>query len=242
MLDISVDRTRPACKAPQDDGAGDFPELAELESRRMRPRSMRGRTQRLRAAGRVRRAVVVPQLRAARRPAAASGAQKSRVGGANSVVQRSKEEKMKAALASIGIFADYACAPGADFLTHSDPSFTGSDAEAIQSIFDELGVAPGGCYRVVPTVLLEHDERRKLIHELNSRCGHELDYKVPLTGEELAQLVGAAIVEQLASVMPQGFDQIYLRRCSAHGKHIRFHVDEALWTLQVPLNEPEEYQ
>jgi len=155
---------------------------------------------------------------------------------------KSREMAMKASMASIGLFADYAGTPGAEYLDQSEPKLMGADPADVRSIFNQLGVAPGGCFKFISTVVLEHDERQILINELDSSCGNAVDFKLPLTGQQLAQLIGPAVVERLIEFLPHGFDQIYLRRCSAYGKSIRFHVDEALWTMQVPLNDPEDYQ
>jgi hypothetical protein len=164
-----------------------------------------------------------------------------RRGGANSIVQRSKEAAMKAAFANVGIFADYAGTPGAEFLEHSEPNLARVDTSAVQNIFDRLEIVPGGYFKTIPTVLLESSERIKLISELDGRCGSERDLKIPLSEEELGHLIGSKRVKHLANFLPR-VDQIYLRRCAEYGKYIRFHIDEALWTMQMPLNDPQDYR
>jgi len=149
---------------------------------------------------------------------------------------------MKAAFANIGVFTDDANRPGADFLARSDLSCASIDFKAVQSIFAQFGIAPGGCFTVIPTLVLESGERKKLITELDALCNGESDFKLPLTEDELGELIGSEHVQRLSSCLPAGCNQIYLRRCCAHGRYIGFHVDEAQWTLQVALNDPDEYE
>jgi len=81
-----------------------------------------------------------------------------------------------------------------------------------------------------------------LINELDAQCNGDADLKLPLTEDELGHLIGLHNTQRLGSLLPHGFNQIYLRRCAAHGKYVGFHLDQALWTLQIPLNHPHEYQ
>ena len=37
-------------------------------------------------------------------------------------------------------------------------------------------------------------------------------------------------------------NKIIIRRCSEHGKCIQFHTDHSLKTLQIPLNDEDEYK
>ena len=42
--------------------------------------------------------------------------------------------------------------------------------------------------------------------------------------------------------MENTYNKIVLRRCVEHGKCINFHTDQALKTMQVPLNGEDEYE
>lgn len=165
-----------------------------------------------------------------------------RVGGKPPSAMLSKEEKMKRALASIGVFDDYSGMPGIEYLCHGEANLTDANPEAVWNLFHQLGVPCGGDFRVVSATLLEPSRCMQLVKELDSRCGAEVDFKLSLTEDELAHMIGLVELQRLVSLMPHGFNQIYLRRCVAHGKCIRFHVDQAFWTMQIPLNDPDEYQ
>jgi hypothetical protein len=154
----------------------------------------------------------------------------------------SKEQKMKLAFANIGVFDDYFGMPGIEYLGQGEPTLTDVSPEAVWNVFHQLGVPCGGAFRVVSTTLLERSQCARLVEELDSRCGADVDFKLSLREDELAHMIGLVKLQWLASFLPRGFNRIYLRRCVAHGKCIRFHVDEALWTMQIPLNDPEEYQ
>jgi len=236
---------RPKRKEVQEFDGDDNVELTELENRRMFPASTRGMTQRLRGTSPIQ--IPWQSKRSVTQCAASLGTTSTTPRstmsiGAKGVVQKSKEAKMKAAFANIGVFADYAGTLGADFLEHGEPSCLAMDTEVVQAICAQFGIAPGGCFKMIPTVLLESDERKMLMRELDARCDGESDLKLALTEEELGHLIGPSHVARLVALLPHGVDQIYLRRCAAHGKFIRFHVDEAVWTLQVPLNDPDGYR
>ena len=50
-------------------------------------------------------------------------------------------------------------------------------------------------------------------------------------------------MKRAAAIFPERkWDEIKLRRCAAHGKHINFHTDFALETMQVPLVGDDSYR
>lgn len=63
------------------------------------------------------------------------------------------------------------------------------------------------------------------------------DLKLNLNDEDLSTLIGADVFEQLQSLFNDSYDEIVIRRCSAHGKFINFHTDVSLKTLQVAVND-----
>lgn len=68
------------------------------------------------------------------------------------------------------------------------------------------------------------------------------DLKIDLSAEQLAALTSPQFVARLRELLADRHDEIVLRRCQAHGKHIRFHGDESLRTLQLSLNGDDEYE
>jgi hypothetical protein len=71
----------------------------------------------------------------------------------------------------------------------------------------------------------------------------EEDFKLKIGHRELETLIGAPALEKIAAVFPRRkWDEIKLRRCCAHGKHINFHTDVAKETMQIPLTSDSTYQ
>merc|ERR1712232_486526 len=114
----------------------------------------------------------------------------------------SKEAKMKVALRNIGVFANDAERPGADLLARSDLNCPSVDSSVLQNIFAQLGIRPGGCFNVIPTEVLENDERKKLISALDAKGNDELDLKLPCTEDELEHLIGRNPIQRLRSLLP----------------------------------------
>ena len=58
---------------------------------------------------------------------------------------------------------------------------------------------------------------------------------------ELLDFIPPEILQALVSLFADSFDEIILRRCCAYGKFISFHTDCSLKTMQVALNDEDEY-
>ena len=67
------------------------------------------------------------------------------------------------------------------------------------------------------------------------------DLKIYLKMNELLDFLSAEIVQALTALFADSFDEIILRRCCAYGKFIAFHTDCSLKTMQVALNDADEY-
>ena len=71
------------------------------------------------------------------------------------------------------------------------------------------------------------------------------DYQVELDRVGLRALLGRDAVDELDRVWCKDasapYTRVVVRRCCARGKHINFHTDVSLRTLQVALNGDDEY-
>ena len=70
-----------------------------------------------------------------------------------------------------------------------------------------------------------------------TRAAMAADFKLALTNEELAGLIGAPTSKMLAGLMQGEHTEVVVRRSEPQGKLINFHTDVGLRTLQVALNE-----
>ena len=57
------------------------------------------------------------------------------------------------------------------------------------------------------------------------------DFKCNILQRELITLIGQENYDKLIALFNDKFDEIVIRRCSAHGKFINFHTDVSLKTL-----------
>ena len=62
-----------------------------------------------------------------------------------------------------------------------------------------------------------------------------------MTKLKLIELIGIDAVSQILKQINHLFNRIVLRRCSEKGKCIKFHCDHSLQTMQIPLNDENEY-
>jgi len=76
---------------------------------------------------------------------------------------------------------------------------------------------------------------------LDRECGSALDYKRTVSVRELAVLIGIEAVERISTFMEHDYNTIILRRCCAEGLCINFHLDHSLKTMQIALNDDNEY-
>ena len=77
------------------------------------------------------------------------------------------------------------------------------------------------------------------------------DVKIDLCRAELERIVGTAAVARMAARFAQPFNEVKLRRTESvamaatgggRGQCIAFHLDRSERTMQVPLNEPTDYE
>ena len=81
------------------------------------------------------------------------------------------------------------------------------------------------------------------VEDAFAKDGHALrDFKHYLTLSRLGTLIGLETVACLVQCMSNTQNKIIIRRCSEHGKCIQFHTDHSLKTLQIPLNDEDEYK
>jgi len=76
---------------------------------------------------------------------------------------------------------------------------------------------------------------------LDHECGSAVDYKRTVSVGELAVFIGIEAVERISTFMEHDFNIIILRRCCAVGLCINFHLDHSLKTMQIALNDDNEY-
>ena len=62
-----------------------------------------------------------------------------------------------------------------------------------------------------------------------------------MTKDELIELIGEPALKALEKTFADSYNEIILRRCSAHGKFINFHTDVSLKTMQLAVNGDDEY-
>jgi hypothetical protein len=62
-----------------------------------------------------------------------------------------------------------------------------------------------------------------------------------MTNDELIKLIGENSFKALEKTFGDSYNEIVLRRCSAHGKFINFHTDVSLKTMQLAVNGDDEY-
>jgi hypothetical protein len=62
-----------------------------------------------------------------------------------------------------------------------------------------------------------------------------------MTNDELIKLIGDKSFLALEKTFGDSYNEIILRRCSAHGKFINFHTDVSLKTMQLAVNGDDEY-
>jgi len=145
----------------------------------------------------------------------------------------------------IGIFADHFRSPGRHLLTQSSvPCIT--KGECFQLIADLKGNASASFRSFPGKRLLTQTQIHTLKSYINdmyeSEGSQDADFKMSISKEKLSQVVNFAhtvekkFYSEIKNLLGKKFTKIRLRRCSAIGKHINFHVDVATVTLQVPLN------
>ena len=120
-------------------------------------------------------------------------------------------------------------------------------ASAVRNLVERLGGSGGTPPRVIEEEQLGARARSSLIARVEqARSGEPAagaDFKLRLELRELRELVDdSSAVDRLVELLGQPSCKIWLRRTeAAAGQVIPWHRDVSLRTLQVPLNEPAEY-
>jgi hypothetical protein len=145
---------------------------------------------------------------------------------------------------------------GYELLLTAAADTTQPPVKAVRDIIWQLGgrtnSRPSHCllYGALPSL----SARRALMGVLDTahrNCrgvAASADVKVDLCRVELERLVGLAAVRRLASLFAEPFNEIKLRRTEAvkggrgAGQCIAFHLDHSERTMQVPLNDPTDYE
>lgn len=144
--------------------------------------------------------------------------------------------------------------PGRNILVGTTLDSALPDVAAISAIARRLGGRPHSrphYFSVEGTELLSHVARCRLMRVLDAEAykrADQTDVKVDLSREQLEQIVGVDTVNQLAALFAEPFNDIKLRRTASRddraagdGQCIAFHLDHAERTMQVPLNDPSDY-
>eukprot|EP01041_Mallomonas_annulata_P010428 gene10428-21758_t len=126
------------------------------------------------------------------------------------------------------------------YLSLSHQSVTVSDEVTRKSLYSSA--------ESLMSPVLSTEECEVLRNWLDTKYHHSssdftTDFKLPLTLDQLVDLIGHPVVSRLCDIMGgNGFDEIVLRRSSAVGQCINFHLDHSLRTMQVALNRDEDYE
>ena len=148
----------------------------------------------------------------------------------------------------IGIFDSHVNSIGTQFLTH-----TNKKAQLIPSTLDlkqitkSLDADPKSTMTSFANkyTFLNAKQCHTLIqdteHAWNQNGKQLKDFKYHLTKLQLVELIGIDAVSQISKQINHLFNRIVIRRCSEKGKCIRFHCDHSLQTMQIPLNDENEY-
>ena len=150
-------------------------------------------------------------------------------------------------------FKEHAGTQGIQFLrTNPGSSEESASAQDSRKILQSLGVHYYHNFNSYPSVqLIDPAGRRALIEYADKEAlvqAHRdaRDAKLDLTQQELAQLITQDTVASLRRFFGGDISHIKLRRTTSTGNHsIMFHLDEAdvnTRTMQIPLNDPSEYE
>ena len=112
------------------------------------------------------------------------------------------------------------------------------------------GAAEGGMWRQVKTPLLKEKQRHALVAKMDVHIGattsNNGDYKLSLTRVELEEILSVNTVDRLVTIFGHRVDDIKLRcvvgsELTGQSRCIDWHVDAAKCTMQVALNDDDEY-
>jgi hypothetical protein len=163
----------------------------------------------------------------------------------------------------IGVVGEHAGSPGVELLMggqlkeQKDPLAVGTGSNEAHTVLSALGadftVAASRTLVVKNNVIGSQAQLnlKRYLDEAHARASLSPDFtsaqlndfKLSLSYSSLKALMGKDFDRAAAHFPAAGPppNEIKLRRCSAHGECIKFHLDHSLWTMQIALNGDDEY-
>ena len=140
------------------------------------------------------------------------------------------------------VFEAHFGSPGIEYLT-SDTARADANVHAVHALVKQIGGDLTARPQVLEEPFLSKASRATLMRALDERYmeTQQQDIRIEISYQELVDAVGQADVAQVGRSFNRHFDTIKLRRVCAHGRCIAFHTDYSLQTMQIPLNDPDEY-
>ena len=141
------------------------------------------------------------------------------------------------------VFGSHPIGAGQSYLTSLKPISPATSLQDSLLILNQLGGSPDASVTTYSDCeLLNTTEREGLVRTIDAvfREDPQDDLRLNLTTAELTQALQPETLKGLESLMGK-YDTIKLRRVSDRG-YIPFHTDYSRRTLQVCLNEPDQYE
>jgi len=147
-------------------------------------------------------------------------------------------------LRNIGVWGEHLNAVGSSYLHGEAIHGAGVTASEIAST---LGAATHSPIQQIAQTGLERASMRQLLAlvEQEQAATGETDFKMDLSMQRLCQIIGSTTVDKLLSLFGRPVSEVKIRRVEPvdKGLVINFHLDiPGQQTMQVPLNEEEEYE
>ena len=133
--------------------------------------------------------------------------------------------------------------PGIEFLLSTEQC-AGATIADVCSLISQLGGSTDERPELHPQPLLDHAACAILVRLLDASVKEgEADLRITLAREKLEHLIGVPAVGRLDKAFGVPFDTIALRRVAAFDTplSVRFHTDYSRRTMQVALNDENEY-
>ncbi len=86
------------------------------------------------------------------------------------------------------------------------------------------------------------DQFKTMVDDLSTNNNSDHDIKMNIKHDTLVNVFGNDILNELKSKFNSNIDEIIIRRCNVRNMHIPFHTDFAFKTLQISLNNDDEYE
>jgi hypothetical protein len=156
----------------------------------------------------------------------------------------------------IGIFGKHENSVGVEILTQqsniSNRKASSSSNVALkniqENIWRSLAADPTSTFTSYPKehTFLNKKQCTSLIQEVDRKWNEDskkkqCDFKYYLSNDQLVALIGMKASLKIFECMNNSHSKIIIRRCSEHGKCIKFHTDHHIKTMQIPLNSENEY-